>query len=235
MQEQQVRWGILGTARIATKVGAAIRNASNADLSAIASRNYQKAADWKSEHQAMQAYGSYQELLEDPVIDALYIPLPPSLHREWTIKAAEHKKHVLCEKPLALNVSEVDEMIAACREHGVQLMDGVMWYHHPRTKEMFQLISDGELGSLRRVTSAFTFHWTTIPQNEFRLERNMGGGSLYDLGWYCVGATLQVLKRLPRKVLGTARYSHDVDMNFRDGFGLKRTLLLPSTVDSTPK
>src|SRR5262245_51658638 len=101
---QSVRWGILGTARIATKVGAAIREAADAELTAVASRSPQRAADWAAQHQASRVCSSYEELLDDPDIDAVYIPLPPSMHAEWTIRAAEHGKHVLCEKPLAVSV-----------------------------------------------------------------------------------------------------------------------------------
>jgi predicted dehydrogenase len=211
-----VRWGILGAARIATKVGAAIRQADGAELTLIASRDAERAAAWAAEHGALRSCGSYQAVLDDPEIDAVYIPLPPSMHREWTILAAEHGKHVLCEKPLALSSAEVLEMIAACRQNGVQLMDGVMWLHHPRTADMLRAIHSGELGTLRRVTSAFSFCWPELPQNEIRLERKYGGGSLLDLGWYNVGATLWALGERPRRVSGSARWHRagDVDMHF---------------------
>jgi predicted dehydrogenase len=136
------------------------------------------------------------------------------MHAEWTIKAAERGKHVLCEKPLAMNVREAEAMAAACREHGVQLMDGVMWLHHPRARDMLRPIQDGTLGRLRRVTSAFTFCWDEIPHADFRLRRESGGGSLYDLGWYSVGAALWAFGALPERVYGTARYYNDIDMSF---------------------
>jgi len=209
-----VRWGILGTARIAAKVGPAIRLAQATSLSSIASRDAQRAADWATQHGVERSCGSYQELLEDPDIDAVYIPLPPSMHHEWTLRAAEHGKHVLCEKPLAMSSSEANEMAAACREHRVQLMDGVMWLHHPRTADMHRPITEGTLGQLRRITSSFTFCWDELPKNEFRLLREFGGGSLFDLGWYCVGASLWAFGELPQRVYGTARYRNDVDMSF---------------------
>jgi len=212
--EQKIRWGILGTARIATKVGKAIRGAAGAELAAIASRSSDRAADWAAEHGATRSYGSYEALLDDPGIQAVYVPLPPALHVEWTIRAAERGKHVLCEKPLARNAHETREMAAACREHDVQLMDGVMWLHHPRTADMARQIQEGALGRLRRVTSSFTFHWATVPMDDIRLSREMGGGSLLDLGWYCVGATLWAFGDMPRRVYGTARFCNDVDMNF---------------------
>ena len=106
---------------------------------------------------------------------------PPSLHAEWTIKAAEHGKHVLCEKPLAANTDEAITMADACRQNGVQLMDGVMWVHHERTAAMKQKLMDDTLGRLRRVTAAFTFNWDTIPVGNIRAMKEFAGGSLGDL------------------------------------------------------
>ena len=214
LNAMRVRWGIMGTARIATKVAAAIHQASNAELMAVASRDMERASLWADGHEAKVCYGSYEALLDADDIDAVYIPLPPSMHREWTIRAAEAGKHVLCEKPLALDASEAAEMRDACRSNNVQLMDGVMWRHHPRANDMAAVLTSDQLGALRRVTSAFSFCWPEIPQNEFRLERRYGGGSLLDLGWYCVGATLWAFQGLPSRVWGTARMRGDVDMHF---------------------
>ncbi|MCH8830804.1 MAG: Gfo/Idh/MocA family oxidoreductase, partial [Planctomycetes bacterium] len=210
--DRTIRWGILGTARIATKVSEAIVNAANAELTAIASRDLARAEKWRSEHGALRSYGSYRELIDDPDIDVVYIPLPPSLHAEWTIAAAEWGKHVLCEKPAALNSQEVVEMTAACREHNVQFMDGVMWVHHPRAEEMRQTLRKGNLGRLRRFTSAFSFHWETIPEGDLRLSRDLGGGALLDLGWYCIRATLWAFQQMPQRVYGTSQWYGDVDM-----------------------
>lgn len=209
-----VRWGVLGTARIAAKVGMGIREADGAELTAVASRSAEAAEQWAAEHGAKRSYGSYEALLEDPELDAVYIPLPPFLHREWTIKAAEHGKHVLCEKPLAVNATDAAEMAAACREHDVQLMDGVMWLHHPRADDMRAPLRDGTLGELRHLTAAFTFNWDVVPEDDFRLDRDAGGGSLLDLGWYCVGAALWAFDDVPERVYGTARFYRDVDMHF---------------------
>ena len=209
-----VRWGMLGTARIADKVTTAIHNANGAEFTAVASRSAEKASAWANEHGATKSYGSYAELLDDDDIDAVYIPLPPSLHKEWTIAAAKKGKHVLCEKPTALNSGEVEEMIAACRENNVQLMDGVMWVHHPRANDMRRIITDGSLGKLRRLTSAFSFHWDEIPHGDLRLSRELGGGSLLDLGWYCVRAALWAFGELPTRVSGFADWYNDVDMSF---------------------
>jgi predicted dehydrogenase len=216
MSKQQgiVNWGVLSTARIATKVSAAIREANGAELLAVGSRSKPRAAAWAAEHHASRIYGSYINVLEDDDVDAVYIPLPPSMHKEWTIKAAERGKHVLCEKPLAIDAAEAREMAAACRANGVQLMDGVMWVHHPRAADMHIPINDGALGELRRVTSAFTFNWDVVPEGDLRLSRDLGGGSLLDLGWYCIRATLWAFSDMPVRVYGTAKYYNDVDLSF---------------------
>lgn len=230
-----VKWGILSTARIATRVAAAIDGAANAEATAVASRTLDRADFWAKEHGVGQSYGSYQELVDDDSLDAIYVPLPPSMHAEWTIKCAEAGKHVLCEKPLAMNVAEAEEMAAACRANNVQLMDATMWVHHLRTAEMLKAVNDGTIGHPRRVTSAFSFdiepylqtkppHMARDPETgeakienvfakELRFKRELGGGALLDLGWYNVRATLWAFGDLPRRVYASARYRNDVDMN----------------------
>lgn len=211
--KRPVRWGVLSTANIATKVARAIHLAPNAELTAIASRTEERAAAWAQAHNAATAYGTYDALLADPSLDAIYIPLPPSLHAEWTIKAAEHGKHVLCEKPLAANADEATAMADACRQNGVQLMDGVMWVHHQRTAAMKEKIGNGTLGRLRRVTAAFTFNWNTVPVGNIRAMPELAGGSLGDLGYYCVRAILWAFEAMPTQVFATARYKSGVDFN----------------------
>jgi predicted dehydrogenase len=135
------------------------------------------------------------------------------MHAEWTIRAAQHGKHVLCEKPLAANAAEAREMAAACREHHVQLMDGVMWVHHDRTRVMREHLDSGVLGQFRRVTAAFSFNWDQVPTDNIRLKPELAGGSLGDLGYYCVRAIGWALQEIPRRVFATARYYNGVDLN----------------------
>ena len=230
-----IRWGVLSTARIATKVAAAIHDTDCAEVTAVASRTQERAATWAAEHKATRSYGDYESLLNDDELDAIYIPLPPSMHAEWTVRCAEAGKHVLCEKPLAMNTTQAEEMAAACREHNVQLMDAVMWVHHPRSAEMLKPIQDGSLGELRRVTTAFSFdiepyltqkppHMAideetgkatveSVMKHELRFQRELGGGSLLDLGWYNVRVALWAFGELPRRVFATARYRNEADMN----------------------
>lgn len=211
--KQPIRWGILSTANIATKVARAIHLASNAALIAVASRTEERATTWAKAHNVTAAYSSYDALLADESLDAIYIPLPPSLHAEWTIKAAEQGKHVLCEKPIAANADEAVAMADACLQNGVQLMDGVMWVHHERTAAMKQKLTEGILGQLRRVTAAFTFNWDTIPAGNIRAMKKFAGGSLGDLGYYCIRAILWAFEAMPTQVFATARYKVGVDFN----------------------
>src|SRR5215475_13162735 len=128
-----LRWGILGVAKINERLIPAFKKARNAELRAVASRSIERARAAARAAGIPTAHGSYEALLDDPAIDAVYIPLPNTLHAEWTMKAAEHGKHVLCEKPLGVSAAEAQRLVAFCRGRGVQLMDGFMWPHHPRT------------------------------------------------------------------------------------------------------
>ncbi len=231
--QRPVRFGILGTARIARQVAAAIHDARGAELRAVASRDGERARRWADEHAVPLWYDCYDRLLDDPEIDVVYVPLPPALHAEWTVRAAERGKHVLCEKPLAATVADARRMVRACRDHGVQLMDGVMWIHHPRTAAMKRALGASTFGELRRVTSAFSFCWPQIPEHDFRLKRSMGGGSLLDLGWYCVGAALWALEALPQRVFGAADWYGEVDLSFSGwlDFGQHRTAAIESAFD----
>lgn len=208
-----VRFGIISTANIATKVCNGMHAARGATPSAVASRDAAKAKAWAKKHEVPRSFGSYEALLADPDVDAVYIALPPALHHEWTIRAAEHGKHVLCEKPLALDHAQGVEMADACRQHGVQLMDGVFWVHHLRAHKLRKTIDSGILGRVRRVTSAFTFCWEKFPKDNIRLNPKLGGGSLGDLGWYCARITRFAFGGMPKRVFATARYFNKVDVN----------------------
>ena len=159
MAENPVRFGILGCAEIARKVARAISLAPNSTLSAIASRSIHKARKFAAHNcfpSTVQVYGSYDELLDDPSVDAVYVPLPTTLHLKWAVLAAEKKKHVLLEKPTAVHVADLDRILEACDESGVQFMDGTMWMHHPRTGMMKEKLSQPSIfGQLKSVR----FYW----------------------------------------------------------------------------
>ena len=163
---QKIRFGILGCADIARKLSRAITLSPHATLYAIGSRSLEKATLFASSNNfppSAKIYGSYDDVLNDPDVDAVYIPLPTSLHVKWAVLAAEKKKHVLLEKPVALNVGEFDVILDACDKNGVQLMDSTMWMHHPRAAKMKEFLSDAhKFGELKSVYFFFRFLSTSI-------------------------------------------------------------------------
>jgi predicted dehydrogenase len=211
MSNQPIRWGILGTAQIARKNWHAIYNVGDATVTAVASRDLARSRQFIADCQAVrpmaavpEAYGSYEELLAAKNVDAVYIPLPTAVRKEWVIRAARAGKHVLSEKPCATAAADLEEMLEACRKGGVQFMDGVMFDHSLRLPAMRKVLDDGtSVGEIRRITSAFAF----LGHGRF-METNIradGGleplGCLGDLGWYCVRFTLWALKwQMPRAV-----------------------------------
>jgi predicted dehydrogenase len=201
----RLRFGVLSTARIGrTSVNPAIQASRNAELLAVASRDTDRAGDLAKEFSIPRHYGSYEALLDDPDIEAVYIPLPNSLHREWAIRSAERKKHVLCEKPLALCVAEAMEMQAAADANGVRLMEAFMYRFHPRNQKLIQMVHDGAVGGLTLIRSAFTFRLAR-PDN-IRLRPELGGGALRDVGCYCVDAARRLGGGLPVEAQAWASY-----------------------------
>lgn len=211
--EKTCRWGILGTANIARKNWHAIHNAGNATLTAVASRSVERAQQFIDECQASaphnpapRAIGSYEGLLQAKDVDAVYIPLPTGIRKEWVIRAAEAGKHVLVEKPVGCNAADVAEMIAACRKHNVQFMDGVMFMHSGRLAQIREVLDDGiSIGRVRRITSGFSFcapdEW--VNQNIRASGELEPLGCLGDLGWYTIRFTLWALNyQMPQRVSG---------------------------------
>jgi xylose dehydrogenase (NAD/NADP) len=181
-----LNWGILGCARI-TRRGLipGIAGSESGRLHALASRDIAKARAWAGEFGIPRSYGSYEEVLADPDVQAVYIPLPNELHRPWTIAAAEAGKHVLCDKPLACDAGEAEAMVTACRANGVLLMEGFMWRHQPRIAALRALVAEGAVGDLRLVRTSFSF---SIEPGDWRLDPARGGGALWDIGCYGVNA-----------------------------------------------
>lgn len=208
-----LRWGILGAANIARKNWQAIWNSGNGVVSAVASREIERGRRFIDECQAQAAFptaphalGSYEELLADPGINAVYIPLPTAARKAWVLRAAAAGKHVICEKPCAIGVTDLEEMLEACRRQHVQFMDGVMFMHSRRFDRIREVLDDGEtIGPLRRIASAFTW-----PQPDAFFATNIRArselepeGCLGDLGWYCIRFALWAMRwQLPRAVAG---------------------------------
>jgi xylose dehydrogenase (NAD/NADP) len=192
-----VKWGILSTARINRLFVAGAREADGVEILAVASRERGPADEYAREHNIPRAHGSYDELLADPDVEAVYIPLPNSLHVEWSVRALEAGKHVLCEKPLSRRPSEVDRAFDVAEHQGRLLMEAFMYRHNPQTRRLTQLIADGAIGRMRMIRAAFGFV-TNDPAN-VRLIAGLDGGGLMDVGCYCVSAA-RLLAGEPERV-----------------------------------
>ncbi|EFM09689.1 oxidoreductase domain protein [Paenibacillus curdlanolyticus YK9] len=212
---KKLRWGIMGCAGIAKRaVIPGIQQSAYNEVAAIASRDESNAKQTAEALDIPDAYGSYEALLADSSIDAVYIPLPNHLHKEWTIKAAEAGKHILCEKPLALTAQEAAEMANAAEQAGVLLAEAFMYRYHPRYSVIQDLIASGAIGEVRGIRSAFTFNNAADSAN-VRYRKDWGGGSIYDVGCYPINAARLLLGREPEAVTVNAMFSpthDDVDM-----------------------
>jgi len=182
--KEHLRWGLLSTARINRRLIPAIRAAERAELLAVASREAAQAETYAAEWGIPRAYGSYQALLADPEVDVVYISLPNSLHAELTVRAVQAGKHVLCEKPLALSVAEVEQIAAAAASAGVVVAEAVMYLYHPLLHRVRQLVQEGAVGRVTLVRGAFSFFLDRL--NDVRWRPELGGGSLWDVGSYPV-------------------------------------------------
>jgi len=202
----KVKWGVLGTAGIAK--GATIPGmlqAEHCELYAIAGRKAEKAADYQKTFGFRKAYGSYDELLADPEVEAVYIPLPNDLHCVWALKALKAHKHVLCEKPLAISEEQVAEMFRTAEENGVYLMEAYAYLHSPIIAALKAELDAGTVGDVRYLESAFITG--RRPDTDIRLRRETCGGALYDLGCYTVSMALWLLGKEPDTVMASAQFS----------------------------
>lgn len=199
LSKKKLKWGILGAAKIAeTAIAPGIVQSPNGMLQAVASRSIGKAQDFGKRFGAQVAYGSYEELLKDPEIEAVYNPLPNTLHKEWTVRAAEAGKHVLCEKPLASNTKEAQEMVDACRKNGVHLMEAFQFRLHPQITAVRKLLEEGSMG---KVTAITTTHSSEPPkEGNIRVNPELGGGPLGDKGCYCVSFARLFMDGEPNRV-----------------------------------
>lgn len=205
-------WGILGVARINRALLAPLRTGRHR-LLAVASRTAARADAYAAEHGIPRAYGSYDALLADPDIDAVYIPVPNSLHAELAIRAAQAGKHVLCEKPLAQSADDVRAIAQAARQTGRVITEAFMYRHHPVVTRTRTLLAEGAIGRLLGVVGVFTF--TLDRPHDVRFDPALGGGSLWDVGCYPVSFVRTVLGQRPHAVQGSAAWStRGVDLTF---------------------
>jgi D-xylose 1-dehydrogenase (NADP+, D-xylono-1,5-lactone-forming) len=226
------KWGIISTAHINRLVLAGARESDRVEMVGVASRDQARAEAYAREHGIERAYGSYEALLEDPEIDAVYISLPNSLHVEWSVRSLEAGKHVLCEKPLDRRPEEVERAFDAAERSGRILMEAFMYRHNPQTARLTKLVAEGAIGTLRSIRTAFSFSLDEV--ENVRLAADLDGGALMDVGCYCVSGSRLVAGE-PERVYGeqvvgesgvdvlfagTMRFPGDVVAQFDCGFVL---------------
>ncbi|HEY44102.1 MAG TPA: Gfo/Idh/MocA family oxidoreductase [Anaerolineae bacterium] len=195
-----IRWGLLSTANINKRLIPAIRRSKRGELIAVASRDEQKAKDYAREWEIPISFGSYEEMLTSGSIDAVYISLPNHLHAEWSVRALSEGLHVLCEKPFALSVDEVDQMVTASKTHQRVLAEAFMYRHHPQTLLAGEWVQSGKLGEISLVRGVFNF--TLQEQHRIRLVPEFGGGSLWDIGVYPLSFAQFIMGSHPTRVSG---------------------------------
>ena len=212
MWKTHFRGGSSGAASIAKRIGRAIDAADGQRIVAIGSRGETRGRELAAiVGPGSTVYPDYQQVLDDPRVDGVYIPLPNHLHCEWTIRAAEAGKHVLCEKPLALNRTEIQQQAEACRKSGVILSEAVFFHYSLRTKEIMRLINDGLIGDVRDISAVFSFHLGTGPN--IRWEKAMGGGALYDIGSHVINLIVWLMGSSPTHIDASQEYRQGVDLS----------------------
>jgi D-xylose 1-dehydrogenase (NADP+, D-xylono-1,5-lactone-forming) len=229
-----LRLGLLSTARINSEILAGASTADGVDVVAVASRDGARAGAYALEHGLARAHGSYEALLDDAEVDAIYVPLPNGLHHEWTMRALRAGKHVLCEKPYSRHPGEVEEAFGLAEKSGLVLMEAFMYRHHPQIGVVADLVANGVLGRLRAIRATFTFRLERA--DDPRLLPELDGGSLMDVGCYCVsgsrllagepvsvhGEAVQGKTGVDLAFHGTLRFEDDVVAQFDSSFTLPR-------------
>jgi D-xylose 1-dehydrogenase (NADP+, D-xylono-1,5-lactone-forming) len=232
-----VSWGILGAARIARRVADAVRSSPVAQFVAVAARDAARAEAFARETGIPRSYGSYEQLLDDSEVEAIYVAVPNALHVEWSIRALEAGKHVLCEKPLALRSDDASRVFDAAESHGLLAAEAYMFRHHPQTRLVEQLVAGGAVGRVRVLRGEFAYDLLELlGPDDIRLRPELDGGSLADVGCYCVSGS-RLLCGEPERVFGeavmgptgvdtafagTLRMCDDVLVQFRSAFDVPR-------------
>ena len=196
-----VNWGILSTADINRKLLAGAAESDEVEVVAVGSRDKARAEEFARRWEIDRAYGSYDELLADPEVEAVYIPLPNTMHSEWSIRALEAGKHVLCEKPFSRHTAEVERAFDVAAETGLHLSEAFMYRHHPQTARLVELVASGAIGQLRVIRSAFSY--SLYDTDNIRLRTDVEGGALMDVGCYCISGA-RLLAGEPESVTGAA-------------------------------
>ncbi|HEY1520163.1 MAG TPA: Gfo/Idh/MocA family oxidoreductase [Solirubrobacteraceae bacterium] len=236
----RVKWGIVSTAHITRLFLAGVRESDSIEILAVASRDQARADEYARKNQIERSYGSYQAILEDPDVEAVYISLPNSMHVDWTVLALEAGKHVLCEKPLSRRVDEVERAFDVAERNGRLLMEAFMYRHNPQTRRLKQLVSEQAVGRVRIIRAVFGF--VAPDPTDVRLNAALDGGALMDVGCYCVSGS-RLIAGEPERVTGeqalggqddgvdvafagTMRFAGDVIGHFDAGLALASQDLL---------
>ena len=210
---QPLRIGVLGCANIAKQFVRDVKPSERVRITAVASRNAEKAKDFAAAHGIDTAFSSYEALLASSDVQAIYIPLPNSMHLEWAVKAAQSGKHVLCEKPLALDRAEAEKMFAAARDNKVMLIETFPYYFQPQTAALLAMLKEGAIGAVRFMQASFGFSLPTTGNN-IRLDPSLGGGALLDAGSYPLSLIRTVMGEAPVRVDAVASWADTgVDMS----------------------
>jgi predicted dehydrogenase len=221
------RWGILGTGNIAGQFTAGLKASGRGLAAAVGSRSPQTARAFAKTHDLPRALGSYDALIADAEIDAVYVSLPNSLHADWTIRALEAGKHVLCEKPLAMGAGEAERMFEAAEQSGRVLAEAFMYRSHPQTLAVIEAVQSGAIGELRLIRSSFCFR-TRKTEGNVRFVRELGGGGLMDIGCYCINFARLFAGAEPAAVHAVAKF-HDAGVDELAA----ATLVFPSGIISS--
>ena len=213
MPDSVVNWGILSTAKINHRLIPAIQSSDRGHLLGIASRNPDRASQYAEQHKIGRSYGSYADLISDPDIRAVYIPLPNDLHATWAINAMRAGKHVLLEKPFCMTMDEMDAIEQASRETGKTVTEAFMYLHHKQTHLIRSIIDSGKIGDIRTMSSNFCFTLNR-PADNYRFIDRQGGGALWDVGVYPISMFQYLTDSEPLKVTGSARMANGVDLSY---------------------
>jgi predicted dehydrogenase len=220
-----VAWGVISTAHINRLVLEGAGQADGVDVVAVASRDLARGEEFAREHGIETVHGSYEALLEDDSVEAVYIPLPNAMHVEWSVRALEVGKHVLCEKPMSRRPEEVERAFDAARAAGRLLTEAFMWRHNPQTRRLSELVADGAVGDVRLVRSSFSFYLEDA--SNVRMNAELDGGSLMDVGCYCVSGSRVFAGGEPERAYARAVTRNGVDVR------LAGTLEFPGEVLAT--
>lgn len=200
---QKLRWGIIGTGNIARQFAAGVLQSDRTELAAVASRSHDAAEAFAKQFAIARSYDGYQSILSDPTVDAIYLSLPNSMHREWTIRALTSGMHVLCEKPLAATVKDAAEMFAAAKASNRKLVEAFMYRAHPQTRAIVETIRSGAIGKVKHIRTSFCYRVRKWDGN-IRFSRELQGGAMMDVGCYCVNFSRLIAGCDPREVRAVA-------------------------------